>query len=77
MVVTIGEAFDLIEAGEGRWDVQLRKSFVVAGHIRRTTGGFTVYDWRDRTLGTFRSVDDALRFLLETDSGSLGRSRVA
>lgn len=77
IVVTIGEAFDLVEAGQGRWDVQLQKSFVVAGHIWRTAGGFTLYDWRDRVLGTFRSIDDALRFLLQTENGSLGRSRVA
>lgn len=75
--MTIGEAFDLVEAGQGRWDVQRQKSFVVAGHIWRTADGFTLYDWRDSVLGTFRTVDEALRFLLQNEIGSRGHTRVA
>ncbi|WP_150307692.1 hypothetical protein [Planctomonas psychrotolerans] len=75
--MTIREAFDLIEAGQGRWDVQLQGTLTVAGHIWRTTDGFTLFDWLDRSIGVFPSTDDALRFLLRTGTGSARRLSAA
>ncbi|KQO97740.1 hypothetical protein [Leifsonia sp. Leaf264] len=57
------EAFDVIDAGEGRWDVQRRQSLSVVGHVWRTAAGFLLWDWADRQLGTFSSLSDALRTL--------------
>ncbi|MCU1557511.1 MAG: hypothetical protein JWN09_1506 [Microbacteriaceae bacterium] len=61
--MTYAEAFDLIEAGEGRWDVQHHGSLLIAGQVWRTRGGFDLLDWLDRPIGTFESIEDALRFL--------------
>lgn len=65
------EAFDLVEAGQGRWDVQRHGTLLIAGQIWRTNDGFALMDWLDRPSGTFDSVEDALRFLLRS---TLGRS---
>lgn len=62
--MTITEAFDLIEAGQGRWDIQLRDSLTVIGGIWRVDGGFELFDWLDRRIGVFPSTDDALRAFL-------------
>ncbi|QNE47314.1 hypothetical protein F1C58_10680 [Glaciihabitans sp. INWT7] len=58
------EAFDLVEAGQGRWDVQHHGTLLIAGQVWRTTDGFELLDWLDRPIGHFASVEDALRFLL-------------
>lgn len=60
--------FDVIEAGEGRWDIQLRESFSVAGHVWHTASAFVVWDWADRQVGVFDSLPRALQALatLET-----------
>lgn len=62
------DAFDVIEAGEGRWDVQLRDSLSIAGHVWQAASGFVVWDWADRQIGVFGSLLDAVRALsaLET-----------
>jgi hypothetical protein len=69
--MTFVEAFDLVEAGEGRWDVQERNSVLVAGQVWRTATGFLLWDWLDRQLGTFPSMDDALRALLRVNSAPM------
>ena len=60
------EAFDLVEAGQGRWDVQHHGSLVIAGQVWRTNDGFALMDWLDRPIGSFDSMEDALRFLLRS-----------
>jgi hypothetical protein len=60
------EAFDLVEAGQGRWDVQHHGTLLIAGQIWRTNDGFTLMDWLDRPIGHFDSVENALRFLLRS-----------
>ena len=57
------EAFEVIDAGEGRWDVRLRQSIHLVGEVWRTDAGFILWDWRQRQLGRFPSLPDALRAL--------------
>ncbi|MET4703984.1 hypothetical protein [Frigoribacterium sp. UYMn621] len=66
------EAFDLVEAGQGRWDVQHHGTLLIAGQVWRTSDGFELMDWLDRPTGHFDTVEDALRFLAKS---TLGRSR--
>ncbi|MCU1524381.1 MAG: hypothetical protein JWO18_1275 [Microbacteriaceae bacterium] len=63
VVMTYAEAFDLIEAGEGRWDVQHHDTLLIAGQVWRTHTGFDLLDWLDRPIGTFDSIENALRSL--------------
>ena len=62
------EAFDVVESGDGRWDVQRRDSLSVAGYVWNTGGGFVVWDWADRQIGVFDTMPAAVRALwsLET-----------
>ena len=62
------DVFDVIEAGHGRWDVQVRDSLSVAGYVWHTGAGFVVWDWADRQVGVFDTLPHALRSLraLET-----------
>lgn len=62
--MTYVEAFDLIEAGQGRWDVQQHGTLLIAGSVWRTDAGFLLTDWLDRRIGTYASMEDALRELL-------------
>ncbi|WP_411699120.1 hypothetical protein [Conyzicola sp.] len=64
--MTYAEAFELVQAGQGRWTVQNRGSSTVAGTVLRTQAGFELRDLRDRALGVFESIEDGLRFLLRT-----------
>jgi len=64
--MTYAEAFELVQAGQGRWTVQNRGSATVAGRVLRTNAGFELRDLRDRALGVFESMEDGLRFLLRT-----------
>ena len=66
------EVFDLVDAGEGRWDVQEHGTLLVAGQVLRTRTGFVLCDWLDRQLGTYDSIDDALRALIRLGDGSSG-----
>jgi len=62
------DAFDVVESGDGRWDVQRRDSLSVAGYVWHTGAGFVVWDWADRQIGVFQAMPDAVRALwsLET-----------
>jgi len=62
--MTYAEAFELVQAGQGRWTIQNRGRATVAGRVLRTQHGFELRDLRDRVLGVFESIDDGLRFLL-------------
>ncbi len=62
--MTYAEAFDLIEAGQGRWNVQQHGTLLIAGQVLRTTAGFQLLDWLQRRIGTYASIEDALRELL-------------
>jgi hypothetical protein len=61
--MTYSDEFEIIQAGDGRWDVQRRESLLVAGQVWRTASGYLLWDWADRQLGTFRSLADALTAL--------------
>jgi hypothetical protein len=63
--MTYAEAFDVIDVGEGRWDIQLQRSLLVVGQVWRTAQGFLLWDWADRQLGMFASLSDALQRLWE------------
>jgi hypothetical protein len=65
--MTYAEAFELEQAGQGRWTVLYRATSTVAGRVLRTHAGFELRDLRDRALGVFDSIDDGLRFLLGAD----------
>ena len=62
------DAFDVVESGDGRWDVQRRDSPSVAGYVWHTGAGFVVWDWADRQIGVFDTMPEAVRALwsLET-----------
>lgn len=57
------EYFSIIDAGEGRWLVRHRYTDELAGLIARTRSGFVLSDDNHRSLGTFSTMDDALRGL--------------
>jgi hypothetical protein len=42
------ESVDIVETGDGRWDVQLRDSLIVVGYVWHTGAGFIAWDWADR-----------------------------
>jgi hypothetical protein len=69
--MTFKEAFDLVDAGQGRWDVQRSNTVIVAGQILRTPTGFVLYDWLGQRMGTFDMIDDALRYLLHATNQQL------
>lgn len=64
--MTYAEAFELVQAGQGRWTIQNRASSTVAGQVLRTNDGFELRDLPGRALGVFDSIEDGLRFLLRT-----------
>jgi hypothetical protein len=61
------DEFEIIQAGEGRWDVQRRGSLLVAGQVWSTASGYLLWDWADRQLGTFRSLADAIGALSDVE----------
>jgi len=65
--VSYEEAFEIIDAGEGRWDVQQRETLLVAGQVWRTATGYLLWDWADRQIGTFPNLGDALRTLWDLE----------
>ena len=62
--MTYAEAFQLEQAGQGRWTVLHRGTATIAGEVWRTQAGFELRDLRQRALGVFETIDDGLRFLL-------------
>jgi hypothetical protein len=58
--MTFRRAFELVDAGRGRWNIRLRDSPTVIGSICRSPGGFELADWLDRPVGTFASRHEAL-----------------
>ena len=64
--------FDLVDAGEGRWDVQEHGTLMVAGQVARTRTGFVLWDWLDRQLGTYDTIEDALHALIGFGDSSTG-----
>jgi hypothetical protein len=70
--MTYAEVFDLVDAGEGRWDVQEHGTLLVAGQVWRTRTGFVLWDWLDRQLGTYDTIDEALRALMRFGDSSSG-----
>ncbi|WP_426515176.1 hypothetical protein ACPPVQ_11195 [Diaminobutyricibacter sp. McL0618] len=70
--MTYTEVFDLVDAGDGRWDVQQHGTLLVAGQVCRTRTGFVLWDWLDRQLGTYETIDDALRALIRFEDRSSG-----
>jgi len=64
--MTYVEAFELVQAGQGRWTVQNRATATIAARVLRTHAGFELRDVRDGALGSFDSIEDGLRFLLRT-----------
>ena len=57
------ELFYLIDAGEGRWIIKHAITDEVAGTLMRTTQGEVLRNEQSRFLGTFPSVEAALRGL--------------
>lgn len=62
------ESLDVVETGDGRWDVQLRDRLTVVGCVWHTGAGFIAWDWADRQIGVFESMPRAVGALwaLET-----------
>jgi hypothetical protein len=63
--MTFAEAFDLIEAGQGRWEVRYRGTIIVVGNVLRVASGFDARDWTNISLGIHSTMDDALRQLVK------------
>jgi len=57
------ELFYLVDAGEGRWIVKHAITNELAGTMMRTTQGIALRNDESRFLGTFPSVETALRNL--------------
>jgi hypothetical protein len=62
------ESLDIVETGDGRWDVQLRDRLTVVGYVWHTGAGYIAWDWADRQIGVFESMPPAVGALwaLET-----------
>jgi hypothetical protein len=63
MTMNYSELFYLVDAGEGRWVVRHAITDEVAGTIMRTTQGLALRNDASRFLGTFPTVEAALRNL--------------
>lgn len=57
------DAFEVIETGDGQWDVQVRDGLLVVGYIWHTGAGFIVWDWADRQVGVFDSLSAGVHSL--------------
>jgi hypothetical protein len=62
------DVFDIIETGDGRWDVQLRDSLIVVGYVWHAGAGFIAWDWADRQIGVFESMPAAVGALWELET---------
>ena len=63
MPVNYAELFYLVDAGQGRWTVRHAVTDELAGTIMRTDQGLVLRDDNARFLGTFPTVEVALRNL--------------
>jgi hypothetical protein len=61
--VNYAEMFYLVDAGEGRWTVKHATTNEYAGTLLRTTQGVVLRNEQERFIGTFPSVETALRNL--------------
>ena len=61
--MSYAELFYLVDAGQGRWVVRHQITDELAGSVIRTSMGFLLSDEETRLVGTFPTVDEALRGL--------------
>jgi hypothetical protein len=61
--MTYAELFYLVDAGQGRWTVKHQITDELAGSVMRTTQGFVLRDDAESLVGTFVSIEEALRGL--------------
>ncbi|HEY2642558.1 MAG TPA: hypothetical protein VGI56_02295 [Galbitalea sp.] len=57
------EMFYLVDASQGRWVIKHTITDEVAGTVMRTTQGLALRDENSRFLGTFPTMEAALRNL--------------
>jgi hypothetical protein len=57
------ELFYLVDAGEGRWVVKHAITNEIAGTLMRTTKGIVLRNEASRFIGTFPTVERAIRNL--------------
>jgi hypothetical protein len=62
-VVDYTNLFLLVDAGEGRWVIKHAITESLAGTLMRTSQGLVLRDETSRFLGTFPTVEVALRNL--------------
>jgi hypothetical protein len=63
LALSYAEHFYLVDAGQGRWVIRHQITNELAGRITRSSQGFVLSDDQSHLIGTFGSVDDALRGL--------------
>jgi len=61
--VDYSEMFDLVEAGDGHWVVNHAITGELAGSLLTTTQGIVLRDQDSHFIGSFPSVERALRTL--------------
>jgi hypothetical protein len=61
--MTYAELFYLVDAGQGRWTVKHQITDELAGSVMRTSQGFVLRDDAASLVGTFASIEEALRGL--------------
>jgi hypothetical protein len=61
--MTYAELFYLVDAGQGRWTVKHQITDELAGSVMRTSQGFVLRDDAASLVGTFVSIEEALRGL--------------
>jgi hypothetical protein len=61
--VSYTDLFYLVDAGQGRWVIRHQITDELAGSVIRTSMGFLLSDEETRLVGTFSTVDEALRGL--------------
>ena len=65
--MSIGDSFDLVEAGEGHWSVHNAGTTQVAGLLQQDADGYLLTDAQDKDLGRFATIDEALTRLYGED----------
>ena len=65
--MTYSEKFTLVDSGLQRWEVHPAGSEALAGHITQVGEEFHLVDSQDNDLGSFESMEHALRVLYGSD----------
>lgn len=61
--MTYATSFDRVNIGQGRWEIRHHGTSQIAGQLLTNPTGFELLDSQDNDLGSFPTIEDALRAL--------------